>query len=146
MTSLIARDENYAHELARKLPEETLVALEESYASTMATHAKSTQDNHTEDVQTFSSHTYQLVMLQRGLPYVGFGFMDNAIMIIAGDYIDHTFGLAFGVSTMFAAGLGNTVSDVMGVGTSGWVESVAERMGKLFVYCSSSYTYAYDCL
>ena len=27
------------------------------------------------------------------VPFVGFGIMDNAIMIVSGDYIDHTLGV-----------------------------------------------------
>ena len=40
------------------------------------------------------------------IPFVGFGFLDNALMIIAGDYIDTTIGVALGISTMAAAGFG----------------------------------------
>ena len=53
--------------------------------------------------------------LVAAIPFVGFGFADNAVMIICGDYIDQTFGIMFGLSTLAAAGLGNTVSDVIGV-------------------------------
>ena len=38
---------------------------------------------------------------------LGFGFMDNIIMIQAGDYIDTTFGAVLGISTLTAAGFGN---------------------------------------
>jgi hypothetical protein len=51
-----------------------------------------------------------------GLPFVGFGFVDNFIMIIAGDYIDLTLGVSLGISSMAAAGIGNTISDVAGLG------------------------------
>lgn len=63
------------------------------------------------------------------IPFVGFGFVDNAIMIMAGDVFDIYLGAAFGISTMAAAGLGNLCSDVGGVGLGGVIEHAAERMG-----------------
>ncbi len=43
-----------------------------------------------------------------------FGFIDNAILVIAGAAIDNTISATFGFSTMFSAGLGNTISDAVG--------------------------------
>ncbi|CAB1097596.1 unnamed protein product [Ectocarpus sp. CCAP 1310/34] len=63
------------------------------------------------------------------VPFVGFGIMDNAIMIVAGEYIDMTVGIAMGISTMAAAALGNTISDVAGVGLGGVIENLATRLG-----------------
>lgn len=37
-------------------------------------------------------------------PAIGFGIMDNFVMITAGEAIDSTFGVMFGLSTMAAAG------------------------------------------
>ena len=34
------------------------------------------------------------------LPFIGFGFLDNFIMIVAGEYIDLTLGAKLGISTM----------------------------------------------
>jgi len=67
--------------------------------------------------------------IAKGLPYVGFGFLDNFLMIIWGDMIDGTFCVTFGFSTMAAAALGNTMSDVAGVFSGGWVESTARKCG-----------------
>lgn len=39
-------------------------------------------------------------------PFIGFGFLDNFVMIIAGEYIDITIGIFFSISTMAAAALG----------------------------------------
>lgn len=58
------------------------------------------------------------LMLQTAVPFVGFGFLDNAIMITAGDQIDAVFGAALSLSSMAAAGLGNLVSDVIGIQAS----------------------------
>ncbi len=48
-------------------------------------------------------------------------------MILAGDAIDATFCVTFGFSTMAAAALGNTISDVAGVFCGGVVEDWAEK-------------------
>jgi len=50
-------------------------------------------------------------------------------MILAGDQIDASLGVRFGLSTLAAAGFGNLISDVMGVGLGDAIESVAQRMG-----------------
>jgi len=65
----------------------------------------------------------------QSLPFVGFGFLDNFIMILAGDYIDLTLGGALGISTMAAAALGNAVSDVAGVGSASYVEMLTAKLG-----------------
>eukprot|EP00092_Neocalanus_flemingeri_P029667 GFUD01032214.1.p1 GENE.GFUD01032214.1~~GFUD01032214.1.p1 ORF type:complete len:251 (+),score=41.29 GFUD01032214.1:55-807(+) len=63
------------------------------------------------------------------LPFIGFGFLDNFIMIIAGEYIDLTLGAKLGISTMAAAAFGNTISDMMGIGSAWYVESWADKLG-----------------
>nr|XP_027220270.1 uncharacterized protein LOC113812563 isoform X1 [Penaeus vannamei] len=63
------------------------------------------------------------------LPFIGFGFLDNFIMILAGDYIDLTIGTTLGISTLAAAALGNTVSDLAGIGSAWYVENMATRTG-----------------
>lgn len=45
-----------------------------------------------------SATQLKLVFLQQLIPFVGFGFLDNLIMILAGEYIDTTIGLALGIS------------------------------------------------
>jgi hypothetical protein len=72
---------------------------------------------------------YRQVFLQQALPFVGFGFLDNLIMILAGDYIDATLGVTLGISTMAAAGLGNAISDVAGIGSAWYVESISSKIG-----------------
>ena len=56
----------------------------------------------------------RIVALRYAIPMIGFGFMDNLVMIQAGDAIDQTFGVALGISTMTAAGFGQCFSDVAG--------------------------------
>ncbi|XP_070555657.1 transmembrane protein 65-like isoform X2 [Ptychodera flava] len=69
------------------------------------------------------------VAFSNAVPFIGFGFLDNAIMIIAGDYIDHSIGAVLGISVLAAAALGNLVSDIAGVGLAGYVEAFAVRVG-----------------
>ncbi|XP_055937474.1 transmembrane protein 65-like [Argiope bruennichi] len=71
----------------------------------------------------------QALLAHSAVPFIGFGFLDNLIMIIAGDYIDATIGITLGISTMAAAGLGNTLSDVAGIGSAWYVERIAFRIG-----------------
>lgn len=63
------------------------------------------------------------------LPMVGFGFMDNVIMIQAGEAVDMTLGVTFGLSTLTAAAVGQIFSDVSGVCFGGCVSSLALRLG-----------------
>jgi len=60
---------------------------------------------------------------------IGFGFMDNFIMILAGDFIDATMCFHLGLTTMCAAGIGNIISDVMGLATAGPIESALVNIG-----------------
>ncbi|KAG5684361.1 hypothetical protein PVAND_013596 [Polypedilum vanderplanki] len=67
--------------------------------------------------------------LINSLPFVGFGFLDNFTMIIAGDYIEYSLGTVMTISTMAAAALGNTISDILGIGSAVYVERVVEMIG-----------------
>lgn len=56
-----------------------------------------------------------VVALHQAIPFVGFGIMDNAILLLAGEAIDVYLGVALGISTMCAAAIGNIISDLCGV-------------------------------
>ena len=71
------------------------------------------------------------LFLSQAIPFVGFGFMDNAIMIIAGEYIEMSIGTTLALSTMAAAGLGNLLSDIAGIGFSSKIESLTESVLKI---------------
>ncbi len=73
---------------------------------------------------------YQLLLHARlaAVPMVGFGFMDNIIMIEAGDFIDAKLGVTLGISTLTAAALGNVCSDSSGVLFGGLVETASARL------------------
>lgn len=69
------------------------------------------------------------LMLCTALPFVGFGFLDNFIMLSAGDWIESSIGSSLHLSTLAAAALGNTVSDVAGLSMGGIVERISRRVG-----------------
>ena len=57
--------------------------------------------------------------------------MDNAILIIAGDYIDATLGIYLGMSTLCAAAIGNIISDLFGIGFGTVIEDFCATKLKL---------------
>uniref|UniRef100_A0A3B3Z694 Transmembrane protein 65 n=1 Tax=Periophthalmus magnuspinnatus TaxID=409849 RepID=A0A3B3Z694_9GOBI len=65
-----------------------------------------------------TSAQMRYILLHNGIPFVGFGFLDNAIMIAA-------VCLSLGLS----AALGNLVSDLAGLGLAGYVEALVSRLG-----------------
>lgn len=69
------------------------------------------------------------IMIVNAVPFLGFGFLDNFFMIVAGDYIEHSMGVYMCISTMAAAGFGNTISDVLGLGLAHYVERFCEFLG-----------------
>ncbi|XP_036215884.2 uncharacterized protein [Bactrocera oleae] len=69
------------------------------------------------------------ICIVNAVPFIAFGFLDNFVMIVAGDSIESIFGAFMCISTMAAAGLGNTVSDILGIGSAYYVERGCEMMG-----------------
>jgi len=59
------------------------------------------------------------------IPMVGFGMMDNTILIRAGDAIDRHFGADLNLSSIEAAACGQVLSDFCGVVCGGVVESLS---------------------
>eukprot|EP00301_Raphidiophrys_heterophryoidea_P022729 c6824_g1_i1.p1 GENE.c6824_g1_i1~~c6824_g1_i1.p1 ORF type:complete len:445 (-),score=66.08 c6824_g1_i1:158-1492(-) len=82
-----------------------------------------------ETLQVATPRQVRVHMLNCAVPMIGFGFMDNMIMIQAGELIDTTFGVTFGLSTLTAAALGQICSDFSGVCFGGGVEALATRLG-----------------
>ncbi|CAM9497338.1 unnamed protein product [Phaeothamnion confervicola] len=97
-------------------------------SSTAATVARRTQRIQ-EPAERPSTVQLRNVFIAAGLPMVGFGMMDNIVMVSAGDLIDNSIGLRFGLSTLAAAACGQVVSDVCGTVFGGWVELMAARLG-----------------
>jgi tRNA-specific adenosine deaminase 1 len=78
-----------------------------------------------------SKEDLRAVAIATGIPFIAFGIMDNALLIIAGDAIDTSLGVILGISTMCAAALGNVVSDVAGVMMGTVVEDFLAKNIKL---------------
>jgi len=78
--------------------------------------------------ETPTTEQLRIVALRYSIPMVGFGFMDNLVMISAGEAIDQTFGVTLGISTMAAAGFGQCFSDVAGNMSGGLVEAACARL------------------
>uniref|UniRef100_A0A3Q3XEZ5 Transmembrane protein 65 n=1 Tax=Mola mola TaxID=94237 RepID=A0A3Q3XEZ5_MOLML len=62
------------------------------------------------------------VLLHNAIPFVGFGFLDNAIMIAAGTQIELSIGVTLGITTM--AGKNTDGPDL-----AGYVEALASKLG-----------------
>jgi hypothetical protein len=71
------------------------------------------------------------VALLSAFPMIGFGFMDTLVLIQAGEAIDMSLGVAFGLSTMAAAALGQCVSNVAGLTSGGIVDAAVTRLNIL---------------
>ncbi|CAE7322343.1 tmem65 [Symbiodinium sp. CCMP2592] len=68
-------------------------------------------------------------LLNSAVPMVAFGFMDNTVMLHAGNAIDATLGVTFGLSTLAAAACGQVCSDMAGVTFGGVIEALAAKVG-----------------
>mmetsp|Transcript_21498 Transcript_21498/g.36929 ORF Transcript_21498/g.36929 Transcript_21498/m.36929 type:complete len:271 (-) Transcript_21498:192-1004(-) len=71
-----------------------------------------------------------VVALHQAIPFVGFGIMDNAILLLAGEAIDIYLGVTLGISTMCAAAIGNIISDLGGVAFGTVIEDALLRWSK----------------
>mmetsp|Transcript_24054 Transcript_24054/g.52077 ORF Transcript_24054/g.52077 Transcript_24054/m.52077 type:complete len:324 (+) Transcript_24054:185-1156(+) len=69
------------------------------------------------------------LFLRAAIPMVGFGFMDQSVMLHAGNAIDCTLGVSFGLSTLTAAAFGQFFSDSAGVLFGGALERLATVFG-----------------
>jgi hypothetical protein len=69
------------------------------------------------------------LFVEAAIPFVGFGFIDNAGMLFFGDQIDMSLGVTLGVSTMASAALGNMFSDVLGISLGSTISMWASRLG-----------------
>lgn len=118
---MLESNPSFAAQLERSLPQESLSRLSRLVEEEVSVAESS--------VERPSNHDLGLVCLQGMIPFIAFGFIDNMVLIIAGEYIDITFGVIFGISTMAAAALGNIVSDLLGIGLGNIVETWANRLG-----------------
>ncbi|XP_020809395.1 transmembrane protein 65-like isoform X2 [Drosophila serrata] len=75
-----------------------------------------------------ASQLYSIFFVN-AVPFIAFGFLDNFIMIMAGEYIEYYLGHFITLSTMAAAGLGNTISDILGITMATYVENGCQILG-----------------
>eukprot|EP00929_Paragymnodinium_shiwhaense_P058737 TRINITY_DN29427_c0_g1_i1.p1 TRINITY_DN29427_c0_g1~~TRINITY_DN29427_c0_g1_i1.p1 ORF type:complete len:310 (+),score=38.04 TRINITY_DN29427_c0_g1_i1:130-1059(+) len=61
------------------------------------------------------------------VPMVGFGMMDNTILIYAGDMIERHFGVEWNLSGLHSAACGQILSDFCGVLFGGIVEAISRK-------------------
>lgn len=108
------------------------------------THSVNCAVNDNGVLQPLQSKDYLLFALSSAIPMIGFGFMDNTIMIQAGELIDMSFGssgivhtvsiaplflgVRFGLSTLTAAAVGQLFSDASGVCFGSTVDNLVCRL------------------
>ncbi|NXU00601.1 TMM65 protein, partial [Buphagus erythrorhynchus] len=72
------------------------------------------------------------VFFHNALPFVGFGFLDNAIMIAAGTQIELSIGVVLGISTMagkYCESQNHLLLFFCSSSLAGYVEALASRLG-----------------
>jgi len=69
------------------------------------------------------------VAFSKGVPFIFFGFFDNALMITGGGALEQMIGARFGLSVLACSGLANTFADVFGLHISHVVEDKYKRSG-----------------
>mmetsp|Transcript_42060 Transcript_42060/g.102664 ORF Transcript_42060/g.102664 Transcript_42060/m.102664 type:complete len:206 (+) Transcript_42060:477-1094(+) len=135
-------------ELVEKLtPDERLILLRDLHSKKLTADGFERMDTNKDgkvDPQEFQAYMKEMndnqfrkpttrqmvwVMVASGVPFIGFGFMDNALMICFGETIEINIGALLGLSTMACAAGGNMVSDVVGVGMAGYIETLAKSLG-----------------
>lgn len=102
---------------------------ETTQTNSFARQFTTTTKKEIEGTVTISDAQLRKVFLASAAPMLGFGFMDNFVMIQAGGAIDATLGVRLGLATMTAAALGQVVSDVSGVLFGGVVERMLTKIG-----------------
>lgn len=67
--------------------------------------------------------------IRSAVPFFGFGFFDNMIMLTVGGAIENTICVACALSSLAAAGMGQMVSDAAGITLQGLIERFADKLG-----------------
>ncbi|MEW5317730.1 MAG: hypothetical protein WDW38_009007 [Sanguina aurantia] len=88
----------------------------------MALQAHDTLTGHSTSTESPSVQALSILFLASAIPFIVFGFLDNSIMLVAGEEIDARLGVNLGITMLASAGLGNTLADVIGVGVSTSIE------------------------
>uniref|UniRef100_A0A8K9VB28 Transmembrane protein 65 n=1 Tax=Oncorhynchus mykiss TaxID=8022 RepID=A0A8K9VB28_ONCMY len=83
----------------------------------------------TQETSPLTQAQIRYVLLHNAIPFIGFGFLDNAIMIAANRLVERLCINPCYSPSVTAAALGNLVSDLAGLGLAGYVEILASRLG-----------------
>ncbi len=113
---------------SKSLQQQNRLSTLEATASAPLNEAAATSTS-TNEIPPLTSIQKRNLFIQSAVPMIGFGFMDQTIMLQAGNAIDCTLGVTFGLSTLTAAAFGQVCSDGAGVLFGGTVESLAARAG-----------------
>jgi tRNA-specific adenosine deaminase 1 len=95
-------------------------------------------------VQEPTKRELYIVALHQSIPFIGFGIMDNTVLILAGEAIDIELGAVLNISTMCAAAIGNIIADLCGVAFGTVFATYLERLtrGRLTLPPMPQLTYA----
>uniref|UniRef100_A0A3P8WU85 Transmembrane protein 65 n=1 Tax=Cynoglossus semilaevis TaxID=244447 RepID=A0A3P8WU85_CYNSE len=119
------------HRLFRALAKEFIYRLQPAERSSLLQELQNFQSRATaqETLDTGPPTAAQIkhVLLHNAVPFVGFGFLDNAIMIAAGTQIELSIGVTLGISTM--AGENENLCFLHGLCLAGYVEVLASKLG-----------------
>mmetsp|Transcript_131101 Transcript_131101/g.327083 ORF Transcript_131101/g.327083 Transcript_131101/m.327083 type:complete len:280 (+) Transcript_131101:67-906(+) len=81
------------------------------------------------DVEEPTQRQLCAVAIATSVPFIGFGMVDNGLMVIFGDVLDSTMGMCLGCSMLASAALGNAISNVFGMLLHGSINKGADRLG-----------------
>lgn len=126
-----------AEQLARLRAHASRIAEDDEFSERLVQHQEALEPfvEHVKDLsdgeaeKEITQRQMKLYALQNMIPFIVFGFVDNFIMLLAGDLIDAQLGLVLGISTLASAAVGNTFSNVFGLWAGGLIESLAQPMG-----------------
>lgn len=107
---------------------------EESEAEPVDLNGPSPQKLPVEEPSSLQMRQY---CMRVGIPFVAFGFLDNSLMIVFGELIDHHIAHGIGFSMLFSAAAGNIIADICGVGFGDFVERGLCKMGLPDPYLSA---------
>ncbi|CCW63199.1 unnamed protein product [Phytomonas sp. EM1] len=112
----------------KKRAEASVAAIHTDSTSTPASglsETRSLEGNPAEE-SDLSLKILALIAIGAGLPFVGFGFLDNVVMILAGDFIDGTLGFYLNCSVMASAAMGNVCSGMLSMQVHGLIEKAVQ--------------------
>jgi tRNA-specific adenosine deaminase 1 len=131
LISSLFENKDHGFQIAKLLSPSARLEIQNARNTILSNESKNSAQEMESVTEEPTSSQLRLHAFTIGIPFIGFGFMDNALMIVAGDYIDTHLGVLFGISTLCAAAIGNLVSDVAGVGLGAYVEDFCATKLKL---------------